>query len=335
MWPCRCDFGGSLSEDHAAKNSYKPDGAGTTMTWRFTRRALMLTLLGASMDSYADVTTKQLHCNGLTFPVLFWGPPRGRPVLLLHGFPQEPSTWAPVAQALAREGFRAVAPFQRGYAVGARPYGPDAYTFKQFVSDAIGIADALGLAKFDVAGFGVGGVQAWMLAAYHSSRVRSLTSFRFAHPAAFAQAMQSDLEQKEKWMRVQQELGAGDPDTKATALLANDAAGLRHFLMTSGLPQPYLDRYVSRLQEPGALAAALCWNRAISLEEFARVPAVDAPTLLVWTEGPALARAAVQATSKYVHAAFTEVSIPDGGHFMLETSPDALISPLRRHLQST
>ena len=221
------------------------------------------------MDTFADTnpsrTATEVRCNGLTFPVLTWGAEGGRPLLLLHGFPQEPSTWAPIATALAQDGFHAVAPVQRGYAASARPQGAAGYTFRQFVEDAIGIADALGLKTFDVAGFGVGAAQAWMLTAYYPARIRSLTAFRYPHPAAFARGMESDPEQKEKWFRVQQELGAENLDEKATAMLANDAAGLRRFLAASGLPQPFLDRYVLRLKEPGALVGALSWNLAVQL----------------------------------------------------------------------
>jgi pimeloyl-ACP methyl ester carboxylesterase len=118
-------------------------------------------------------------------------------------------------------------------------------------------------------------------------------------------------------------------------MLADDGAGLRRFLMASGLPEPFLCRYVSRLSEPGALAGALSWNRAISLEEFSKVPAVTVPTLLIWSEGPALGRAAAEASRSYVLARFTEVSVPQGNHFLLETSPAAVIEPLRQHLRAT
>jgi pimeloyl-ACP methyl ester carboxylesterase len=309
------------------------------MNSQFTRRALMLSILGASMDSFTETkpsrTATGVRSNGLTFPILTWGAEGGRPILLLHGFPQEPSTWASVAAALAQDGFHAVAPVQRGYAASARPLGPGAYTFMQFIEDAIGIADALGLKNFDLAGFGIGAAQAWMLTAYYPARIRSLTAFRYPHPAAFARGMESDLEQKGKWFQLQQELGAGNPDEKAIAMLANDAAGLRRFLTASGLPEPFLDRYVSRLKEPGALVAALYWNLAVSLEEFAKVPAVTTPTLYVWSDGPALARTTAETTRNYVRARFTEVSIPNAGHFMLETSPADAIAPLRRHLEST
>jgi pimeloyl-ACP methyl ester carboxylesterase len=173
-----------------------------------------------------------------------------------------------------------------------------------------------------------------MLAAQHPGRIRSLTSIRFPHPAAFAQTMQSDPEQKEKWLRLQQDLGAGSPTERAAAMLADNAAGLRRFLAASGLPQPALDRYVSRLMEPGVLAGALSWNHAVSLEAFSRVPAVGVPSLYVWSEGPALARAAVEATKPYAHAGFTEVCVEQGGHFMLETSPGAVTAALLEHLRA-
>ena len=162
-----------------------------------------------------------------------------------------------------------------------------------------------------------------------------MTSIRFPHPAAFVRAIQSDPEQHEKWTRVQQELGAGNPAAKAGAMLADNAAGLRTFLMSHGLPEPFLSRYISRLKEPGALDGALSWEQAISLDEFSKVPAITVPTLLVWSEGPALARVAADASKDCVNAPFTEVTVPGSGHFLLETSSTALIGPLRKHLAST
>jgi pimeloyl-ACP methyl ester carboxylesterase len=287
------------------------------------------------VEAISSPITQQISSNGLTFPVMIWGRRTARPVLLLHGFPQEPSTWSAVAEVLAKDGFQAIAPFQRGYVPTASPRDPHDYTFKEFVRDALGIADGLGLHHFDVVGFGIGGVQAWMIAATNPTRVRSLTSIRFPHPAAFARTLRADAEQKEKWTRLQQDLGAGNPVEKAEAMLASDAAGLRRFLSASGLPQPFLDRYVSRLREPGALSGALYWNLAISLDIFLEVPPVHVATLLIWSEGPAFARAAVEASAAYVQAPFTKALVLDGSHFLLETSPTAVTDLLLKHLRVT
>src|SRR5476651_2437124 len=43
------------------------------------------------------------------------GPADGIPVILLHGFPDDPRTWDGVAAPLAASGWRVLAPWLRGY----------------------------------------------------------------------------------------------------------------------------------------------------------------------------------------------------------------------------
>nr|WP_234882139.1 alpha/beta fold hydrolase [Agrobacterium pusense] len=57
----------------------------------------------------------------MVFSGLACGPKEGETVLLLHGFPQFADSWAEVAVALAKAGYRAIAIDQRGYSAGARP----------------------------------------------------------------------------------------------------------------------------------------------------------------------------------------------------------------------
>jgi len=286
----------------------------------------------ATLMASCPPQTLNVRCNSLTFPVLKWGPDGGRPVLLLHGFPQEPATWTAVAEALLPDGFQLFAPFQRGYAPGTRAAGSGDCSFDQFVDDAVALIEALHLTKPDVVGFGMGGAQAWMLAASCPERVRSLTSLRFPHPAAFARGVRFEPEQREKWRRLQEQLGSGSLEDRAAVMLDAEAAGLRRLLSTNGLPPAFVDRYVARLREPGALTGALAWEHAISLEDFASVPDILVPTLLLWSEGPALSKATVVATQEHVRASFTEVLVPACGNFMLEVAPLRVAPPLREHL---
>ena len=53
--------------------------------------------------------------NGLRMHVLEAGEPGRTPVLLLHGFPELAYSWRKVMPALARAGYHAIAPDQRGY----------------------------------------------------------------------------------------------------------------------------------------------------------------------------------------------------------------------------
>ena len=56
----------------------------------------------------------RVRANGLEFGVLAAG--SGPLALCLHGFPDAAHTWEHLLPALAGAGFRAVAPFMRGYA---------------------------------------------------------------------------------------------------------------------------------------------------------------------------------------------------------------------------
>ena len=61
------------------------------------------------------------------FHALAAGDPRAPIVLVLHGFPDAPPTFGPFLAAVAARGYRAIAPWLRGYApsVMTGPYDPD------------------------------------------------------------------------------------------------------------------------------------------------------------------------------------------------------------------
>ncbi|RMF14275.1 MAG: hypothetical protein D6761_09760, partial [Candidatus Dadabacteria bacterium] len=58
---------------------------------------------------------RQIHANGLTFSGWETGDETGRPALLLHGFPDDPSSMVPLATRLADAGYRCYLPYMRGY----------------------------------------------------------------------------------------------------------------------------------------------------------------------------------------------------------------------------
>jgi pimeloyl-ACP methyl ester carboxylesterase len=62
------------------------------------------------------VSSCTVEANGLRFALLQEGPDEGPLALCLHGFPDTPFTWRRLLPELAARGFRAVAPFMRGYA---------------------------------------------------------------------------------------------------------------------------------------------------------------------------------------------------------------------------
>jgi pimeloyl-ACP methyl ester carboxylesterase len=88
------------------------------------------------------VGARFVHANGLRFAYLTSGPADGPLALCLHGFPDTPATWRHLLPQLAQAGFRAVAPWLRGYAPTEVPQS--GITPGVLAGDVNGLHEALG-----------------------------------------------------------------------------------------------------------------------------------------------------------------------------------------------
>ncbi len=86
---------------------------------------------------------RTITANGLEFAYLADGPDDGPLALCLHGFPDSAHTWRYLLPELASAGFRAVAPFLRGYAPTQLP-ADGHYQIGAIVKDATALHEALG-----------------------------------------------------------------------------------------------------------------------------------------------------------------------------------------------
>ncbi len=81
--------------------------------------------------------------NGLEFAYFEEGPPDGPLALCLHGFPDSAHTWRYLLPELGEAGYRAIAPFLRGYAPTALP-ADGHYQVGALVRDANALHEAFG-----------------------------------------------------------------------------------------------------------------------------------------------------------------------------------------------
>ncbi len=284
------------------------------------------------MDTVIEPT--ELAANGFVFSALAAGPADGRPVLLLHGFPQTSRAWRSTLELLAAAGYRAVAPDQRGYADGARPTDVAAYGIEHLVADALGMADALGWDRFDLVGHDWGGAVAWHVAARHPERLRSLTVVSTPHPMALGAAIAGDAEQRGKsgYMRYFQK--PGEPER---LLLGEDGKGdVLRAVYVGAVDPSSVDAYVDRLSRPGVLTAAINWYRAMARTDTDGMAAVVTPTLYVWsTDDQALGRTAAEATAEFVTGPYRFEVLQGVSHWIPEQAPDELSRLLLEHLATT
>ncbi|WP_104524642.1 alpha/beta fold hydrolase [Blastococcus atacamensis] len=271
----------------------------------------------------------------LTFDVRVDGPEDGRPVLLLHGFPQTSASWAAVTPLLTQAGLRTYAPDQLGYSPGARPADVDAYAMQNLAQVTADLMTALTIPVADVVGHDWGANVAWTLAAWHSDRVRSLTAVSVPHPAAYTAAFRVDPEQKERsaYIRLFWQQGKAEE-----VLLEDGARRLRRMLLgtsgETGVSPEAADEYVAVLSAPGALTAALNWYRAMSSD--IRVDKVGVPTTYVWSdEDAAIGRTAAQACEEFVTGDYRFVELPGITHWIPEQAPEQLAAAILDRVASS
>lgn len=89
------------------------------------------------------ITEIQVQAGGLTFGCLTAGPEDGPLALCLHGFPDTAHTYRHLLPELAAAGYRAVAPFSRGYAPTDVP-ADGRYQTGALARDANALHEALG-----------------------------------------------------------------------------------------------------------------------------------------------------------------------------------------------
>ncbi|MCW4385576.1 alpha/beta hydrolase [Salinibacterium sp. SYSU T00001] len=271
---------------------------------------------------------QQVRVGDLEFDLRVWGPRDGRPVVLLHGFPETGHSWEGVAAALAADGFRLIAPDQRGYSPGARPAEVREYRVDLLAGDVLGILDAFEIDSAHVVGHDWGAIVAWELAAKHPDRVRSLVAVSVPHPAAMVWALKNDPAQKRKSAYIAFFRKRRVPER---VLLAFGGAALK-LLYGRHVDRESKRAYLAVLREPGALTAALNWYRAMS-RGFGELPAVRVPTTYLWsTKDVALGETAARRCGHHVEGDY-EFEVLDGiSHWIPEEAPEAVAAAVRKRV---
>lgn len=255
----------------------------------------------------------------------------GEAVLLLHGFPQDRSSWRYISDSLQQAGYRTVAPDQRGYSPGARPTRTSEYSMAALTADMVGLLDALDIERAHVVGHDWGGAVAWALAATHPQRLRSLTVLSTPHPAAMQRAVTRSTQGLRSWY-----MGLFQVPGLAEYLL-KPGRPLWSALMR-GLPAASQQRYSDNAQDSAARTAMLQWYRAVPRE--AVKPSIQwhriaTPTLYIWGQrDPALGAAAAQATADFVAGPYTFVALSGQGHWLPERAAERVTPLILEHLDA-
>lgn len=275
----------------------------------------------------------QFRNGELVFDVLDAGPEDGPVVVLLHGFPQFADSWSKVSAPLVAQGYRCVAPNQRGYSPGARPPGRRAYRLPELVGDVRALIDELDAERVHVVGHDWGAAVAWGVAAALPERVASLTAVSVPHPAAFLRALGTSRQVLASWYMFAFQLPLA-PELTMLGRHGSDTERFAQFLRRSGQSAGAAARDGRAMADSGALRYALNWYRAMLLGDprALRRP-VGAPTLFVWSDGDvAIRREACERCGDWVSGPYRFEVLPGVSHWIPDEQPERLAELIGQQL---
>ena len=225
--------------------------------------------------------------NGADFHLVRAG--TGKPLLLLHGWPEFWLTWEPVMRRLDGR-FQLIAPDLRGFGDSAKPdgpFGPDGHA-----ADMLALMDALSIRRFGVVGHDVGGAVMQPLARTAPGRLAGLFFFDFVHPG-IGPRMAAPDRLNHIWYQSFHQM------EMAPALVGASRESCRlyisHFLKGWAHRKDAFDEVIEAFTDnflkPGNLAGGFAHSRAshagrvaMMKGEAPRLTRIDVPTCVRWAE---------------------------------------------------
>ncbi|MEW2480147.1 alpha/beta fold hydrolase [Mycobacterium sp. NPDC049093] len=272
---------------------------------------------------------EQYRRGEFVFDVTDSGPADGPVVILLHGFPQQNTSWAQIAPLLTAKGFRCLAPNQRGYSPGARPTRRRDYRSVELVEDTLALIDASGADRVHLVGHDWGAAVAWGVAAGAPERLASLSALSVPHPMAFVRSMLTSRQGLASWYMYVNQL----PWVSERLMLGRDGRGkaIAKSLIRSGLTPQAAERDARAMTETGALTAALNWYRAMPLNGsgLRTTDKITVPTLYVWSDRDiAITAKPARDTANYVSGPYRFETLHGASHWLPEEKPTEIAGML-------
>jgi len=243
----------------------------------------------------------------------------GRPVVLLHGFPDTGDLWRHQVAALSTNGFRVIVPDLRGFGLSDKPTDVAAYNLLNLAGDVVAVLDDAGVERVHVVGHDWGAALSWALASFLPDRVDHLAVLSVGHPTTFRGEGYDQLE-KSWYMLLFQFAGV------AEQWLSDD--DWRNFRRWSRHPEA--DAVIAALTANGSLTPALNYYRAnLSPESYVapriQLPPVAAPTMGVWSTGDiALTEGQMTRSASQVTGPWRYERLEGPGHWMQLEAPVAV-----------
>ena len=240
---------------------------------------------------------------------------QGRPVVLLHGFPDSGGLWRHQVPALAAAGFQVIVPDLRGYGGSAKPDTVEAYSLPLLAGDVLAILAEQQIGRAHLVGHDWGAAIAWVLASLAPDRVDHLVAMSVGNPVTFLRTFE---QRQMSWYMLLFQF----PGIAERWLTKDNWAGLRDWAR-----HPDAGQVIADLEATGSLTPGLNWYRAnLPPESWAgpppQLPPVQASTMGIWSTGDfALSEVQMTDSASNVAGPWRYGRLDGPGHWMQLDAP--------------
>jgi pimeloyl-ACP methyl ester carboxylesterase len=240
----------------------------------------------------------------------------GRPVVLLHGFPDSGRLWRHQVPALAEAGFQVIVPDLRGYGRSDQPEAVESYSIPFLAGDVLAVLAELGIERAHVVGHDWGAALAWGLAALAPGNVDHLVALSVGNPVTFRRTA---LQREKSWYMLLFQF----PGIAERWLTQDNWANFR-----SWAGHPDTEQVIAELEATGSLTPGLNWYRANVppeswVEPPLQLPPVQAATMGIWSTGDiALTERQMTDSAENVAGTWRYERLDGPGHWMQLDAPD-------------
>lgn len=258
-----------------------------------------------------------------------------RLVVLLHGFPEFWYSWRHQLAGLSDK-YTVIAPDLRGYNLSDKPSSISDYELEKLVDDVLGLIRYSSRESAAVVGHDWGAGIAWALAAHHPEVVWKLACLQVP-PLSVWQKNLSLRQALASWYMFFFQI----PLLPEWLLSFNNfAIGEKLFRRAAADPKFFSDEEIAKYKEswsePRALTSAVNYYRANALKRFFLPQAeihIKVPTLFIYGEkDTAVMPETVKNVGRVVAAPFSELRIPDSGHWVQQEAALEVNDALREFL---
>ena len=278
------------------------------------------------------------------------GPANGSPVLLLHGWPDAPRGWEPVARRLEADGHRTIIPFLRGSAPTQflSKGTPRVGAAVALAQDTIDLADALRIERFAVVGHDWGARVAHTLAALFPKRITHIAALALGYQPRGVWKTPSFAQSRRFWY---QWFMCTDGGSEA---VSKDPIGFARIQWDTWSPHGWFDevefdRTAESFKNPDWAAITLNayrsrwrqneeWDpRYDTLQRrLGEVEKISIPTLMIqgledYCDPPSES----EGLEEFFTRGYRRVVVENIGHFPQREAPDLLAEIVLEHLQKS